>query len=136
MTSEKPNQLIELSSPSGERGVYICAKCYEYGKRPGEYSTPIRDGRGEEFCQVYRGLSSVYAGCMSPDHGKFDGPVDVIATWSEDDQEYQVVIGGIPLWSDDGDNWMPSGPHTKLPDAFHSAKITLSGGERDGEEVM
>lgn len=70
--AETSSQLIELSSPSDQRGVYVCRDCYARmtSMAPGSRHTPIRDGRGEEYCQVYRGLSAVYAECMSPDHAK------------------------------------------------------------------
>jgi hypothetical protein len=65
MTCERPSRLIEMSSPSGERGFYLCRACYE---RPGR--EPVRDDQGQEFCRVHRGESDVYGECMAPDHGK------------------------------------------------------------------
>lgn len=61
-----PNMLIELSTPRGSRGVYVCRSCNERMDR-GEIEA-IRHDTGEEYCQVYRGLSRVWCECMHPAH--------------------------------------------------------------------
>lgn len=62
--------------------------------------------------------------------------LNVFGVWDEDESTYKTAIEGTPLYSDDGDNWTPDGAYTALPPHFESAKITLCGGPRDGEEVM
>jgi len=69
MTTKK---LIELSTAGGQHGLLVCRSCYErmFRPRPGQEPVPdLRDGRGEPYCQVYRGESPADCECMAPCHG-------------------------------------------------------------------
>lgn len=60
-------KLIELSTPRGDRGVYVCRECYTR-LLTGEID-PIRQAdTGAEYCQVFRGESNVYSTCDCPSH--------------------------------------------------------------------